>query len=511
MLLTSVELLTERSPLWGGVPDEVATRIHGLLDCSALWSLDSASDAGLVHLLRRLAPLEWPGVGSEFRRLRYHSAIRRATEKGHLPTLQWWLESYWQQPEEPNGKLMVDMAVAYGHLHILQWLETQGRLAPPASTKPLVCAHPSVIYWFYDRGNTFPLAVSLGKAAKDGDVAFVQWMHKRAHRYPEVSGWSRIVYWAALYGHLPLLQWMRSNRPEDFTEDALLGAVEGGNLVIAQWLTASGLRLGAKMPWPTSLKAVDVSMAKWLIGQARASCSASERSEWIASAMTSAIRVGNLATLQLLSAYQPLDQSLPLPMDEAAQSGQLKVVQWLHELGFPCRSTAMDAAAAHGHLEVVQWLHHNRTEGCTVIASAMAALNGHMDVIQWLHEHRSASLNTGIMHWAVLHGHLAIVRYVHAHSDRADWWTGSELQNAAKNGHLATVKWLHENGLGGDVNADVVSANGHLEVVQYLMQHCNAKCTSIGAVFAAQAGHFALVEWLMTQDPSIVDPHLLRS
>lgn len=511
MLLTSVELLAERSALWS-VPDEVTTRIHGLLDCSVLWTLDSASDAGLAHLLCRLAPLEWPGVGSEFRRLRYHSAIRRATEKGHLQTLQWWLESYWQQTEEPNGKLMVDMAVAYGHLHILQWLEAQGRL-PSASTKtskPLVCTHPSVVYWFYDRGNTFPLAVSMGKASKDGDLAFVQWMHKRAHLYPEVSGWSRVVYWAALYNHLPLLEWMRANRPDDFTDAALLGAVEGGNLAIAQWLTANGLRLGAKMPWPTSLKVVHVSMAEWLIEETQASGSL-ERSEWISSAMTSAIRVGNLQTLQLLSAYQPLDQSLPLPMDEAAQSGQLQIVQWLHECGFPCRSTAMDAAAAHGHLDVVQWLHHNRTEGCTVIAGTMAALNGHVNVVRWLHEHRSAPLNTGIMHWAVLHGHLDVVQYVHCHSDRSEWWTGSELQNAAKNGHLTTVKWLHENGLGGDVNADVVSANGHLEVVQYLMKHCSAKCTSIGAVFAAQAGHFALVEWLMTQDSSIVDPHQLRS
>jgi hypothetical protein len=81
---------------------------------------------------------------------------------------------------------------------------------------------------------------------------------------------------------------------------------------------------------------------------------------------------------------------IPSAAHEAAATGNLLILQWLHKYySAQFDSGVMDSAASEGQLETVEWLHNNRCEGCTAKAMNGAARNGHLDVVRWLHVHRT--------------------------------------------------------------------------------------------------------------------------
>src|SRR3990167_3564689 len=134
-------------------------------------------------------------------------------------------------------------------------------------------------------------------------------------------------------------------------------------------------------------------------------------------------------------------------MDDAARSGHLNIVQWLHANWIGgCSKNAMNWAARNGHLDVVIWLHENRTEGCSEMAMDRAAWNGHLDMVKWLHENRTEGCSKNAMNWAARNGYLDVVKWLHA--NRTEGCSKYAMNWAAKNGHLDVVEWLHENGYG---------------------------------------------------------------
>lgn len=505
-LLVCVDAVVRSSALVG-LPSEITCAIDALLDHSDKWTLETASAAGLAHLLDRLARREWPGVGSVFRRARYRKNVRAAASSGHLQVLQWWLTSYLQSPEEPDYRTIFELAVEHGRLPVLRWLK--GRNALPSAdedTAPVVCEHPHVVYWLHEQQSAYPLVVFLAQPAKDGDLAFIQWVHAREDQFAEVKRWPVVVYWAALKHHMEIIRWIYLHRPYDFTEGALLGAMEGGHLDIAQWLSANGLVFDLEAIRPSLLKIVDLPMAQWVIRECE-SLPSSERNRWMDFAVQNAARCGNLEALKLLCAQYETPQNLFTLMQIAAEAGHLNIVQWLHSQGAFCSYAFMDTAATHGHLAIVQWLYAERSEGYADYSMTGAVANGHLHVVEWLHRYQAGRLDANVMHQAAFCGRLEIVKYVCKHGDPDEFWTGKEMQDAAWSGHLEIVQWLNEHGFGGDVNADYAAINGHFEVVKYLALHCNSRCTLTGATFAARAGFFALLEWLMQQ--GIMESHKL--
>mmetsp|Transcript_17703 Transcript_17703/g.28787 ORF Transcript_17703/g.28787 Transcript_17703/m.28787 type:complete len:112 (+) Transcript_17703:153-488(+) len=64
--------------------------------------------------------------------------------------------------------------------------------------------------------------------------------------------------------------------------------------------------------------------------------------------------------------------------------------------------------------------------------------------------------------------------------------SSSSMDNAAKEGHLAVVKWLHKNRQECTTQAMNLSAwNGHLHVVEWLHANRSEGCTTWGMNMAA--------------------------
>lgn len=496
--MSTTQSLLRRIPV--PLPVAAATRISVFMDHSGRWTLESASAAGLVRLLDRLASREWADVYPEFRRLRFHHAISEAATKGDLRVLQWWTTSYLREiAEPPNYHTIFERAVWLGHVHILRWMKQQDLFQYVDFSMEMLCHVSSVLHEQHIQSR---LLVYVGTAASEGDLEFLQWIAEREELFVDVQGWWGIGYQAALKGRLSVLQWIHANRPQDFVIGVFKGAIEGEHLDVIQWVDGKSFAGSPKLFFDYQIKVGGVEVTQCLLEQFRWP-SSRDKCEWIRIGIKNAAEVGNLDVVKLLfqNHYESSTYSQHRAVAEAAaRGGHLHVLQWLHEQNAPCPATVMDEAAHRGHLEVVQWLFKHRIEGCTHRATMMAALYGRLSMVQWLFEHNLGSIDTHVMSKAIHSGNLELVQFLHSQVKTCRWWRGSEMQVAASHGYLSIVEWLYFNDLGGYVDLNLVASNGHTHVAQFLALHCNLRFTAKHALSAARFGHFALLEWLLQQD-----------
>ena len=121
-----------------------------------------------------------------------------------------------------------------------------------------------------------------------------------------------------------------------------------------------------------------------------------------------------------------------------------------------------------------------------------AASNGHLDVVKFLHS-IGKDCTTNAMDDASNYGHIEIVKFLHSIGKDC---TTKAMDWASKNGHLEIVKYLHSIGKEYTEWAmDWASENGHLEVVKFL-HSIGAHCTRSAMDWASENGHLEVVKFL---------------
>jgi hypothetical protein len=185
-------------------------------------------------------------------------------------------------------------------------------------------------------------------------------------------------------------------------------------------------------------------------------------------------------------------------IDEAARHGDLDMMKWLHsERGDQLTYEGVMRAVNHGFLAAVKWMRETFPD--SVVASDIkmdnAAANGHLEMIKWLHG-QHAWCTKQAMNLAASNDHLDVVRFLH--ENRAEGCTTDAMDLAAANGHLETVQWLHHNRTEGCTQfaMDSAAKNGFFEVVKWLHTYRTEGCSAQAMDDAAAAGHFEIVQWL---------------
>ncbi len=154
-----------------------------------------------------------------------------------------------------------------------------------------------------------------------------------------------------------------------------------------------------------------------------------------------------------------------------AETNKLELLKWAREEK-KCRwnGKTINAAANQGNLEMVKYCVANE---CPVDATACAnaADNGHLECLKYLHEEAKAPWSSHTASWAALNGHLHILEYLverkYVHYDV------SACEHAAEFGHFACLKYLHETAKAPWNSGAVRGAyfNDHPECVQYLLDN----------------------------------------
>ena len=132
-------------------------------------------------------------------------------------------------------------------------------------------------------------------------------------------------------------------------------------------------------------------------------------------------------------------------------------------------------------------------------ASFEAAKNGHLMILKYLHTNEYQANGYALDH-AAENGHLEVLKYLR--ENRCRWsneitWCGTACNSAAENGHLEVLKYLHENEcpLNKCACSAAAARNGHLEVLKYL--HENGCPWNVGTCnAAARNGHLEVLKYL---------------
>ena len=156
---------------------------------------------------------------------------------------------------------------------------------------------------------------------------------------------------------------------------------------------------------------------------------------------------------------------------EVAGTNKLELLKWAREEK-NCKwdSKTMRIAAEQGNLEMVKYCVANECP-ITGWACAEAAGNGHLEVLKYLHEEAKAPWNFWTAAWAARSGHLHVLEYlVERKFEHFDRWA---YRCAAKPGQLDCLKYLRETAKAPwDSEAvRIAHENKQTECLQYLLDN----------------------------------------
>lgn len=157
----------------------------------------------------------------------------------------------------------------------------------------------------------------------------------------------------------------------------------------------------------------------------------------ISNAMQHAIRFHHLDCVQYL--YHNSDRKFFYALQDAAGSGDVNILKWLHLVGerIDCQSTY--CACKHGHIECLKYAREQGAEW-HYYAASMAA-TGHLECLVYAHENGAP-------------------------------WNMSTCAQAASTGSMDCLKYAVENGAELNTAASFYAAKGdHTECLVYLVCH----------------------------------------
>jgi diadenosine tetraphosphatase ApaH/serine/threonine PP2A family protein phosphatase len=152
---------------------------------------------------------------------------------------------------------------------------------------------------------------------------------------------------------------------------------------------------------------------------------------------------------------------------DAAVSGNLKLLKWLVEQGTQLNYSTWISAVELGNLEMIQWLRekhcpwyetdyiaalpHRDSDGKyhyqTVLTCVYAARYGHLHILEWL-KTNGHPYDLYIELEAAIHGHIHVLEWATKDADFQDIsWKDYSIQlfhNAAASGQLKVLSWLKD-------------------------------------------------------------------
>ena len=165
-------------------------------------------------------------------------------------------------------------------------------------------------------------------------------------------------------------------------------------------------------------------------------------------------------------------------IDKAVEFGNVHMVSWLyaHKIGIFTHKS-FDIACYRGDIDMVSYLHFNINNiSCTTDAVDNAAANGHLHILKFIHTYRNERCTTDAMDFAILHNHEKVVKWlIH---NRYEGCSSIALKWAAKNNNVFVFKYICKT-----YNYKISS-----ETIGYIIQHEN----------------ISLLKWCFEKDKNII-------
>ncbi|RLN93097.1 hypothetical protein BBJ28_00026674, partial [Nothophytophthora sp. Chile5] len=293
-------------------------------------------------------------------RYAFSKALEEAARLGLLQVVEWLFTHFSGVEAEVE---VVEAAANAGHLHILQYLFDHGTFAE---------------YEVMEEGEEL-----LGPRRQYPDEGIVvRWGRHDAAGATD-SGHDEVVRW--LYEHTA-----RANGSRDLSL-LMVSGFDVGNLPLAEWLMAHGCPFSADDALGTGR--ADVGRWLLARGDLEPSAAMIEGTAFVVWANGGHLEMMRLLVKRHEQYIEPRSRWSDFwdeAMEVACDQGHLPVVRWLleHSMGRTLSGNIrvrVHNAAVEGHLELAQLLHSHGYGGCTASTMYQAAETGHLPVVQWIH------------------------------------------------------------------------------------------------------------------------------
>jgi hypothetical protein len=276
---------------------------------------------------------------------------------------------------------------------------------------------------------------------------------------------------------LKTLQWLRA-RDCPWNYVVCISAAERNDIEVLKWAIENGAPCDASCyECAVSVEALDVLWER--LGKPKVSC-----------AMPNAARRGDIAVMEWLT-----QKGFPRRDEEccssAAAGGHLEALKWLRGvLKARWNNRTFALAAQYGHLHVLQWCAEKKAPYSPLVYN-YAAQNGHLHVLQW-----AGNWNPQVAEYAAYGGHLEILERVDAL--RVNWDVRYSCALAAKNGKVRVLQWVFDKGLWSDEFIfHILSNSKRVEVIEWFRERdLDLSGQTLYGDFVARSGKLELLEWL---------------
>ncbi|GMF14438.1 unnamed protein product [Phytophthora fragariaefolia] len=393
-----------------------------------------------------------------------------AVENGHRKVAQWLYQHAPHRHDEAEVTNAIKAALRVGDLKLAEFLLPRGRCVLDYAD---FCSHPDVIEWKLDCGyyrrDRFSAIAAIKYLVLSGRLDLMQRIAEQHDPRPESSDWPTdwrcAMVHACVYGHRAILEWLMDHPA-------------------GRWTCNGDDRLFSELVFSAAFTG-NIEVTKFLYERGTV--------DKVRDALLHAIRKDHFNVVKWLVEHFPTSETIPdyCVMDEAARYGRLEMLEYFQGLDssaipgyFPSLAsptqraakklrrekymTQMFVPASDEFLQVHATLCRYRTEWSSTEPMDDAAANGHLDVVKWLHAHRPEGCTTNAMDCAAANGYLDVVQWLHSH--RPEGCTAKAIDGAAENGHLDVIRWLFDNRSEGCTPKAIEGAlsNGHLRVAGWL-------------------------------------------
>ena len=137
-------------------------------------------------------------------------------------------------------------------------------------------------------------------------------------------------------------------------------------------------------------------------------------------------------------------------MRKAVDSGNMRLVRWLHELGLRGGEGTVTIAVMRGHLAMARWLAYEYGINPTSIPFSSAAESGNVAVVEWLSPGRTLADYIETMSAAVTNDHYEVAEWLCRAQPECVVVDGriKELEHAIRNCDLALAELLIRTAVG---------------------------------------------------------------
>jgi hypothetical protein len=389
-------------------------------------------------------------------------------------------------------------------------------------------------------------------------VEFAKWAFGWMSKWR--SAHARFAEYAALAGNAELVKWLiRDELKWRLSEGVMLNAAEGGSMEILKWLKPMGCEFPHNIT-SRAAKGGHLDIMKWLTKL---------KTPWDQSGFEKPCKLHGECFIYAVKRkdFEMLEwlkeKGCPVSpgkerhdgkiFEVAAGTGDVKVMEWLHNNGFAWDDRAPYEAINRGHREAFEWL---KTMECPVdnhmIASVFTAKgdlealktmedylsselvfhavgNGHIDVIEWLKETKGYSVDIfGIMSTAALSGSVEMLQWLKdqgvrfstsddylftqaiakSNIEMMEWlkregfkWNALETsREMGRVGNVDVLKWVKDNEF--DITRTTLSSaalHGHIDMLKWFYGEFSQtlRCMKTSDVCSAAAinGHFEILQW----------------